>query len=133
MDNYCHHTSQAHDRSENAAMSMPLRINSAYSQYRFPAELSTDPQQHSDGVPWLYGEIGVPAAVHLNVILRLHNRAGIPVIEGRTVVERGQRQLIFRDLHAIGIEAYAHAPEEQRVQIARRIWSRCVYGILALH
>jgi hypothetical protein len=113
-------------------MSMPLRIISTYSRYFFPAELSTDPQQHSGGVPWLYGELGLPASVRLNVILRLHNRAGVPVIEGQTIVDRGQRQLAFRDLHAIGIEAYAHASEEQRVQIARRIWSRCLYGTLAL-
>ena len=113
-------------------MSMLLRVSSANGRYLFPAELSADPQQHTAGVPWLYGEIGLPAPTRLNVILRLHNRAGVPIIEGRAIVERGQQQLAFRDLRAIGIEAYAHAPEEQRVEIARRIWSRCVYGTLTV-
>jgi hypothetical protein len=113
-------------------MKIPLRIKPAHNQYLLQAELSADPQQHTAGVPWLCGEIGMPAPHRLNLILRLHNSAGIPVIEGQTIVEAGQRQVTFRELRALGIEAYAHVGDEQRVQVARRIWSRCVYGTLVI-
>lgn len=113
-------------------MNMPLHLSRAQNRYSFHAELSTDPQQHTGGVPWLYGQIGTPPSQRLIVILRLHNSAGIPVIEGQAIVEAGQREVAFRDLRAIGIEAYAHAGDEQREQVARRVWSRCAYGTLTI-
>jgi len=64
-------------------------------------------------------------------VLRVYNRAGIPIVEGQSQVAAGQRQFAFTHLRAFGIEAYAHRSDEERAQIAQRIWTRCSYGTLA--
>ena len=95
-----------------------------------PCELQVDPERHTHGLPWLYGELGIATPQNLILGLRIHNQAGIPIIEGQSSVEAGQRQFTFTDLHAIGIEAYTHVPEIERQHISDRIWSRRAYGTL---
>jgi hypothetical protein len=63
-------------------------------------------------------------------VLRVHNQAGIPIIEGQNRVEAGQCSFTVSELRPLGIEAYAHKREAERLQIARRIWSRRAYGTL---
>ncbi len=71
-------------------------------------------------------------AARMRLTLRIHNRAGIPMIEGQTIVEAGQRTFMFSDLRPLGIEAYAHVSEAEREQVTRRIWSRRAYGTLEI-
>lgn len=66
-------------------------------------------------------------------MLRIHNRAGIPIIEGQCYVAAGAQTFTFSQLLPLGIEAYAHVSEGEREQVARRIWSRRVYGSLEQH
>lgn len=95
-----------------------------------PRELQVDPERRTHGLPWLYGEFSTTVPQGLILGLKIHNQAGIPIIEGQSRVEAGQKQFIFTELHAIGIEAYAHLPELERQQISDRIWSRRAYGTL---
>ncbi len=89
-------------------------------------------EQHFLGVPWLYGEVSIvlPQPIHLG--LQIYNRAGIPIIEGETKLEMGQKRVVFQTLRPLGIEAYAHASDSERVEIGRRMWSRAVYGKLVI-
>jgi len=96
----------------------------------YPRELEYDEEQHTDRLPMLHGELGVAAPRSLRLVLRVHNQAGIPIIEGQNRVEAGQRSFTIGELRPLGIEAYAHKREAERLQIARRIWSRRAYGTL---
>ena len=96
----------------------------------YPAALELDSERQSGGLPWLSGELGQAAPACLKLILRVHNRAGIPIAEAHSQIEPGQQQITFTDLHALGIEAYAHKTEAERAEIAQRIWSRRAYGTL---
>ncbi len=91
-----------------------------------------DSEMQTEGLPWLHGELAIAAPRRLDLVLQVHNRAGIPIIEGYSSVETGQRQFTFVDLHAVGIEAYAHASVAQRLQVAQRVWSRRSFGTLRL-
>ncbi len=95
-----------------------------------PHEFEYDEAQRTDGIPWLKGEISVTPSQPLRLVVRVHNRAGIPIIEGEGQIEAGQRRFTISELHPLGIEAYAHKRETERVEIARRIWSRRAYGTL---
>ena len=97
-----------------------------------PHELHIDPEQQTGGLPWLHGEFAIAMPGPLTLLLRIHNRAGIPIIVGESRIDAGLRHFTFSDMHPLGIEAYAHAPETQRVQMAQRIWSRRTYGTLAI-
>jgi hypothetical protein len=96
----------------------------------YPATLELDAEHQSGGLPWLSGELGLAAPACLKLILRIHNRAGIPIVEAHSQIEAGQQQITFSNLHALGIEAYAHKTEAERAEIAQRIWSRRAYGTL---
>ncbi|MGH2524557.1 MAG: hypothetical protein ACRDH2_18785 [Anaerolineales bacterium] len=116
-------------------MALPIRVqtNAERSRARPPLrELRLDPEQHTGGLPWLHGELEAAAPKPLVLLLRVHNRAGIPLVEGHCQVRAGQRQVTFRDLRPLGIEAYAHKPEAQRIEVAQRIWSRRAYASLAV-
>lgn len=97
-----------------------------------PRELQTDVEQHTAGIPWLHAEFGSPMPQALTLILQIHNNSGIPIIEGQSRLEAGQRHFTFRELRPLGIEAYAHASETDRVQIRRRVWARAAYGKLTI-
>ena len=115
-------------------MALPIRPGSKgrqpISPAMYPAALELDSEHDSGGLPWLSGELGQAAPACLKLILRIHNRAGIPIVEAHSQIEAGQQQITFRDLHALGIEAYAHKTEAERAKIAQRIWSRRAYGTL---
>jgi len=64
-------------------------------------------------------------------LVRIHNRAGIPIVEGTGTVAAGQREFTIAELRPLGIEAYAHKSEAERVEIAQRIWSRRVFGTVS--
>jgi hypothetical protein len=64
-------------------------------------------------------------------MLRVHNSAGIPIIEGHCMIEAGQRQVVFEALRPLGIEAYAHKSAAEQQAVARRIWGRRAYGVLS--
>jgi hypothetical protein len=96
----------------------------------YPSALELDSERQSGGLPWLSGELGQAAPASLKLILRVHNRAGIPIVEGQSQIEAGQQQITFTNLHALGIEAYAHKTEAERAEIAQRIWSRRAYATL---
>lgn len=81
-------------------------------------------------LPGLAGELGITAPGRFKLILRVHNRAGIPIVEGQSYVEIGQRRFVFEELDVIGIEAYAHVSVEERQKIRQRIWSRRAYATL---
>ncbi|HMQ29565.1 MAG TPA: hypothetical protein PKD53_02510 [Chloroflexaceae bacterium] len=109
---------------------IPLRLAQGRARAQVQPELTADPELHTDGVPWVYAELLAPAHRPMAFVLRLHNTAGIPVIDGRGEVAAGETRVAFRALRALGIEAYAHAREEQRLEVARRVWSRCAYGTI---
>jgi hypothetical protein len=97
-----------------------------------PRELQTDGEQHIGGIPWLHGEFGNAMPQAITIMLQIHNKSGIPIIEGQSQLEVGQRQFIFQELRPLGIEAYAHASEAERVQIGQRVWARAAYGKLTI-
>ncbi len=92
--------------------------------------LQLDPEQHTDGLPWLTAPLDHPARQNLVVTLRIHNQAGIPIIEAQSQIAAGAVTLIFRELTPLGIEAYAHATAERRLEVAQRVWSRRSFAIL---
>lgn len=96
----------------------------------YPSQLRVDSEHHTEGTPWLYGEFSVAVPHHLNLKLRLHNQAGIPIITGETLLEAGTQAFIFQALSPLGMEAYIHKPAAERIQVAQRIWSRAAYGTL---
>src|SRR5690349_9842419 len=98
----------------------------------YPQELLADPERQSGGLPWLHGKLGSAAPYRVALVLQVHNRAGIPIVEGRCEVEAGRRQFAFTELRPIGIDAYAHKSEAERADIARRIWARHAYGTLTV-
>jgi hypothetical protein len=116
------------------ALALPIRPGKITNRLIPPLaqlhELQTDPERHTNGLPWLYGELGVPAPQELTFLLRIYNRAGIPIIEGKSKVGIGQKYVTFSELHALGIEAYAHVSETERQHISQRIWARHVYGTI---
>ena len=65
-------------------------------------------------------------------MLRVYNKSGILIIEGQSRLEIEQQHFTFQELRPLGIEAYAHASEAERVQIGQRVWSRAVYGVLTI-
>lgn len=91
--------------------------------------LTAEPQE-SGGLPWLHGSFRQPVPVAARLVLRIHNRAGIPIIEGECAVAAGEQRFTCTTLRPLGIEAYAHVSEAQRQQTAQRIWSRRVYVTL---
>ncbi len=97
-----------------------------------PREVVVDPEQQTGGLPWLHGEFAIAVPRRLVLQLRIYNRPGIPIITGESRIDAGQRHFTFSDMHPLGVEAYAHAPEAQRVQMAQRVWSRRAYGALAI-
>jgi hypothetical protein len=96
----------------------------------YPDLLHADAERHTVGLPWLTGVFKVAAPRSLTLRVRVLNRAGIPVVEGEGQLEVGQRQFVLSNLHAIGIEAYSHKRDPERIQVAQRIWSRCTQAIL---
>jgi len=115
-------------------MTLPIRRGSPSRQpippAIYPTALELDAERQSGGLPWLSGELGQAAPACLKLILRIHNRAGIPILEAHSQIEAGQQQITFSNLHALGIEAYAHKTEAERAEIGQRIWSRRAYGTL---
>jgi len=97
-----------------------------------PDRLQFDGQLGDGGLPILRGELAAAAQSSLTVLLQVRNSAGIPIIEAESVVLAGGRTVIFANLRPIGIDAYAHKPTSERVEIAARIWTRRAYGTLQL-
>jgi hypothetical protein len=98
----------------------------------YPAELFLDLENYTGGLPWLRGELLAPAPCCYLVSTRIHNRAGIAMIAGRGVIRKGGRKFVVNDQQPIGIDAYAHYSETQRLLIAQRVWPRGVYASLEL-
>jgi hypothetical protein len=67
-----------------------------------------------------------------DLLLHVHNSAGIPIITALAHLSAGDQQVIFHDLSPIGIEAYAHKPAAERDQIAQRIWTRRSYAMIVI-
>jgi hypothetical protein len=97
-----------------------------------PSELYLDLEHYTGGLPWLRGELLAAAPQTYLLITRIHNRAGIPMIAGQVPIRRGERTFIVRDQQPIGIEAYRHYSEAQRLLIAQRVWPRGVFASLEL-
>lgn len=97
-----------------------------------PNALTCEVEPQANGLPLVHGTLHAPAPRRLHVLLRIHNRAGIPVIEGQCEVAVGEQRLAFDSLRALGIEAYAHVSEDERANVQRRIWERAMYGTLAI-
>ena len=120
--------------SSGVLVKLPIRAciihDSVVALVLAPAELEIAPEGQTDGLPWLSGTFDHALPCRASLLLRLHNRAGIPIIEGRGALEAGAKRFIVNDLRALGIEAYAHAPQAQRLDVSRRIWSRCTYGTI---
>jgi hypothetical protein len=113
---------------------LPIRVTVSPDELpakSYPSALSIDANRAAAGLPWLEGGLKTAAPQRLTLRLRIHNRAGIPIIEGLTEVQAGERRFVFQELRAIGIEAYAHKNDGERIQIAQRVWSRRTYGTLA--
>ncbi len=94
------------------------------------AQLEIDSAQTVNGFPRLKGELVTAAPEPLNINLRIHNQAGIPIIEGQSSIKAGERKFIFTQFHALGIEAYAHVSAAERLTISKRIWTRSAYATL---
>jgi hypothetical protein len=110
-----------------------LIVRTADAELAGVTALQIDPEEATDGLPWLTAQLRRPAVRPVSVTLRIHNQAGIPIIEAQTEVAAGAATLTFCALKPLGIEAYAHAPEERRLEVARRVWSRRAYAILRCH
>jgi hypothetical protein len=111
---------------------LPLRpASDRHAPADLPPALSVDPASDHEGLPALTGELPRPAPRRMRLVLRVHNAAGVPIAAGEAHVGAGEARVEFRALHALGIEAYAHVPADERVRIARRIWSRRAYGVLS--
>jgi hypothetical protein len=112
----------------------PLLLRSAVDRHTHAAELPqtlvVDDSDDHDGIPPVTGELPRSAGRPLRLLLRVHNAAGVPIVAGETRVDAGATRIEFRDLRALGIEAYAHVPAEERARITRRIWSRRAYGVI---
>ena len=108
------------------------RTTSGGTHVLFPDALQIDDAVAENGLPALRGELPLASAAPLLVTIRIHNSAGIPIVQGHTRVSAGERVLLFADLCPVGIDAYAHKPAAERAQIAARIWSRRAYGTLQL-
>ncbi|MEN9934303.1 MAG: hypothetical protein RLZZ387_882 [Chloroflexota bacterium] len=117
------------------ATALPIRLSGKPSpvlpESCYPRELNADPEHETTGIPWVHAELAAPAPRPALLVLRVHNRAGIPIIEGRAQVAAGERHITFSELHALGIDAYTHFKEPGRIQIGQRVWSRRVYATLA--
>jgi hypothetical protein len=98
----------------------------------YPAELFLDLENYTGGLPWLRGELLAPAPCCYRVSTRIHNRAGIAMIAGQGVIRKGERKFVVNDQQPIGIDAYAHYSETQRLLIAQRVWPRGVCASLEL-
>lgn len=124
------------EHQDLAIITLPVRSQSTRGSSTrlavLPVELRADPGQHTAGLPWLAGELGAPASQPLTLLVKVMNRAGIPIIEGRTEVMAGERSFVFRDLRALGIEAYGHFKDAGREQIGQRVWSRRSYAVLTV-
>ena len=97
-----------------------------------PAALVADEATDHDGLPAMTGDLLRPAPRPLHLVLRVHNAAGVPIVAGETSIDAGAARVEFRTLRALGIEAYAHVPAEERMRVARRIWSRRAYGVVEI-
>lgn len=95
-----------------------------------PPTLTIDTTHATHGLPWLHGSLSRPIRGSARLVLRIHNRAGIPIIEGQYEMTDGQQAFTCSNLLPLGIEAYAHVSEAQREQTAQRIWSRRAYATL---
>jgi hypothetical protein len=90
--------------------------------------LSIDAEHTTAGLPWITARLPQAVAATVVVTLRIHNKAGIPIIEATTELSSGADQVTFTTLNPLGIEAYAHAPEDRRLEVAQRVWSRRAYA-----
>jgi hypothetical protein len=112
---------------------LPVRTpRSAPHATLLPDALECAAQPQANGLPVVHGTLRAHAPRRLNMLLRIHNRAGIPVIEGRCEVAEGEWRIAFDRLRALGIEAYAHVSEAEQANVQRRIWERAVYGTLTV-
>jgi hypothetical protein len=112
-------------------MILALRIPKQHSQllprHIYPSELQIDEEHSSNHLPWLCATFKAELSQSVDLIVRVHNKAGVPIIEGKSRLEAGQKQVVFDTLQPLGIEAYAHYTDEQRAAIVQRIWSRRAY------
>ncbi len=97
-----------------------------------PHTLTCGMELMSHGLPLLHGSLHAAAPRRMNLMLRIHNRAGIPVIEGQCELAVGDQRIVFDSLRALGIEAYAHTSKDEQAKVQRRIWERAVYGTLTV-
>lgn len=111
-------------------MSLPVRA-AAGSTLVVPATLDEQPAAAGEPLPQLRGSLPGPASEALELVLRIHNSAGIPIVEGRGSVAAGQTELLFHSLRPLGIEGYAHVNDQCRAEVAQRIWARRRYGTLS--
>lgn len=96
-----------------------------------PAALEEGPAERG-GLPVLRGTLPQPAPQALVLLLRVHNGAGIPIVEGSGSVAAGQTELVIDSLRPLGIEGYAHVNDERRAEVAQRVWSRRRYGTVSV-
>lgn len=107
-----------------------LPVRSADAPLAGIAALHLSGDIQANGLPALYAHLEQPLARALTVTLRIHNQAGIPIIEAYSQIAVGAATLTFGELNPLGIEAYAHSPPERRLEVAQRVWSRRAYAIL---
>lgn len=98
----------------------------------YPPELRIELASEAEAMPVLHGELETATLRPLRLVLRVHNQAGIPILEAHSQLPAGQRQFTFDDLRPLGIEAYAHKSTSEQQAVARRIWSRRAYGTLTI-
>jgi hypothetical protein len=98
----------------------------------YPSELFLDLEHYTGGLPWLRGELLAPAPCCYHIATRIHNRAGIAMIAGQGTINQGERAFIVSEQYPIGIDAYVHYSEAQRLLIAQRVWPRGVCATLEL-
>jgi hypothetical protein len=80
--------------------------HNAIASAALPRELHPDPEHANGGIPHLHSILTHPATCALHMIVRLHNQAGIPIIQGHATVAAGERQCSIHDLVVLGIDAY---------------------------
>jgi len=97
-------------------MSLPIRPAAGCALPGLPPELAEDPGA-GDGLPWLRGTLANPLSQAITLRLRVHNSAGIPILEGCGSLAAGHTELVVSDLRPLGSEplrpALARAIAEQ--------------------
>jgi hypothetical protein len=113
---------------------LPIKETSqTVKQLRLAATVDILTEHTLYGLPVLCVNLVLPATNPVDLLLYIHNKAGIPIISAQGHIKSDERQIVFRQLIPVGIEAYRHKPMAEQEQVAQRIWSRRAYATIQMN